>query len=287
MTSQVTPDRTARSDDWNRAEIRASQIRASRTGAWRLFFAWLLILLPACQPAKDLASERHAKAVKALIDLGAEVRDVEDEVSHDHGTYVFLYAEHFNREGQMHDNVLTLIREIQTLFLDLSDTPLKDEALPKLARLPNLQVLNLTRTQMTDRGLKLIAASRDIRLLKLNRTRITDEGLAGLADMPSLRMIYLGNTSLSDAALGHLAKLPQLEAIKLSGLPISDEGLKSLQEMPRLRFLGLDGSSITDAGLKHLELLPKLAYLDVQETAVSQQGAEGFRKRHPQCHLED
>ncbi|MBC7817945.1 MAG: hypothetical protein IAG10_13725 [Planctomycetaceae bacterium] len=280
MTSQVTQSETTLSCGWNRAESRSPHF-----AKWWLF-AVLLMLLPACHSATDLASERHAKAVKALIDLGAEVRDVEDEVSQDRGTYVFLYAEHFTHDGKVQDEILTLIREIQALFLDLSDTPLKDEALSELARLPNLQVLNVTRTRMTDRGLKLVAASRDLRLLKLNRTRITDDGLECLAEMPSLRMIYLGDTTLTDAALGHLAKLPQLEAIKLSRLPISDDGLKSLIEMPRLRFLGLDGTSITDAGLQHLELLPKLTYLDVQETAVSQTTVEEFRKRHRQCHLE-
>ena len=265
---------------WNHAESESS----SAGRGW--LFAWLLMLLPACSSTTDLASERHAKAVKALIDLGAEVRDVQDEVSHDRGTYVFLFPEHFTHDGKVQNEVLILIREIQVLFLDVSETPLKDEALPELARMPNLQVLNVTRTRMTDHGLKLVAVSRDIRLLKLNRTRITDDGLACLVEMPSLRLIYLGDTTLTDAALPHLAKLPQLEAIKLSRLPITDDGLQSLKELPRLRFLGLDGTSVTDAGLQHLELLPKLTYLDVQNTAVSQKAVEEFRKRHRQCHLE-
>ncbi len=280
MTSPVTPAATTLSSRWNCAE------RESPRAGWMWLFALLLMLLPACQSTTDLASERHARAVKALIDLGAEVRDVEDEVSHDRGTYVFLFAEHFTHEGKVHDEVRTLIRDIQVLFLDVSDTPLKDEALPELARMPNLQVLNASRTRMTDLGLKLVAASRDIRLLKLNRTRITDDGLECLAEMPSLRLIYLGDTTLTDAALRQLAKLPQLEAIKLSRLPITNDGLRSLHKMPRLRFLGLDGTSVTDAGLQHLELLPKLTYLDVQNTAVSQTAIEEFRKRHRQCHLE-
>lgn len=277
MTSQVMPDAPTDGRD------RRPNWFPHATRPWLLA---LLLVLPACNSAKDLAAEKHAKAVKALINLGAEVRDVEDEVSHDRGTYVVLFAEHFTHDGKLHDEILTLIREIQALFLEVSDTPIKDDAMPDLARLPNLQVLNVTRTRMRDRGLKLIAASRDIRLLKLSRTRITDDGLEPLADMPSLRMIYLGDTTLTEAALQHLAKLPQLEAIKLSRLPITDEGLKSLGQMPRLRFLGLDGTSITDAGLQHLELLPKLVYLDVQETAVSQKAVEDFRKRHRQCHVE-
>jgi hypothetical protein len=252
----------------------------------RCWFVALLTIAAACHSTRDLANERHARAVKALIDLGAEVRDVEDEVSHERGTYVFLFAEHLDRDGKVRDEVLSLIRDIRALFLDLSDTPVKDEALQDLARLPNLHVLNLTRTKTSDRGLKFIAASRSLVLLKLTRTRITDDGLAVFSGTPSLRLIYLGDTALTDAALRHLVNLPQLEAIKLSRLPITDDGLKSLSGMPRLRFLGLDGTSVTDSGLQHLELLPKLGYLDVQETAVSQRAVEDFRRRHKKCHLE-
>jgi hypothetical protein len=280
MTSQVTQAEALLSGRCHRAE---SPVRHGGRW-WRCLL--LVMLLPACHAKTDLAADRHARAVKALIDLGAEVRDVEDEVSLDRGTYVYLFAEHFTRDGKVQNEVLILIREIQVLFLDVSDTPLKDEALPDLARMPNLQVLNVTRTRMTDHGLKLVTASRDIRLLKLNRTRITDDGLACLAGMPSLRLIYLGDTTLTDAALQYLNKLPQLEAIKLSRLPITDEGLTSLKEMPRLRFLGLDGTSVTDAGLQHLEPLPKLTYLDVQETAVSQKAIDDFRMRHRKCHIE-
>lgn len=252
---------------------------------------WLLLaVLPisaGCGAKVDLAAERHAKAVKALIDLGAEVRDVEDDVTHDRGTYVILFREHFTPEGQVHDDVLKLIREIQALFLGVMNTSVSDDAMPDLALLPNLHVLNATTTRLTDRGLKLLAASRDLRLLKLNRTHITDDGLECLREMPSLRLIYLGDTDLTIAALPHIAKLPQLEAIKLSALPITDEGLLSLSEMPQLRFLALDGTAVTDAGLKHLDLLPKLAYLDVQHTAVTQDAINDFRERHPQCFIKE
>lgn len=247
----------------------------------------LLGILPGCAAKVDLAAERHAKAVKALIDLGAEVRDVEDEVTHDRGTYVSLYREHITPEGKVHNDVLTLIREVQSLFLEVSKAPIKDDAMPDLARLPNLHVLNATATGLTDRGLKLIAESRDLRLLKLNRTRITDDGLEFLRKMSSLRLLYLGDTGLSAAALPHLANMPQLEAIKLSALPIDDEALQSLSEMPRLRFLALDGTAVTDAGLPHLDLLPKLAYLDLQDTAVSQDAITEFRQRHPKCFVKE
>lgn len=270
--------------------LAAAAPKTMPTFAWvlrRVLWSVLLGILPGCGAQTDLAAERHAKAVKALIDLGAEVRDIEDEVTHDRGTYVSLFREHFTPDGKIHNDVLTLIREIQSLFLGVSKTPIKDDAMPDLARLPNLRVLNATATGLTDRGLKLIAESRDLRLLKLNRTRITDDGLECLREMSSLRLLYVGDTRLTAAALQHLANIPQLEAIKLSALPIDDEALRSLGEMPRLRFLALDGTSVTDAGLPHLDLLPKLAYLDLKDTAVSQDAIAEFRKRHPQCFVKE
>ncbi len=256
------------------------------------FTSWLLLVLmltsfPGCGATIDPAAERHAKAVKALIDLGAEVFDVADEVTHDRGTYVLLFKEHFSGDGQVQGDVLKLIREIQSLFLGVTSTPIRDAAMPDLAKLPNLHVLNATDTKVTNRGLKLIAESRDLRLLKLNRTHITDDGLECLREMPSLRLIYLGDTDLSAKSVLQLAKLPQLEAIKLTALPINDDGLSSLSEMPRLRFLALDGTAVTDAGLKHLDLLPKLTYLDLQNTVVSLDAIKDFRTRHPKCFVKE
>lgn len=252
-----------------------------------LLFAVLICSLSGCQKVADLAAERHAKAVKALINLGAEVQDIEDEVTHDRGTYVILYREHFTPDGRIHNDVLKLIREIQALFLGVTNTPVSDDAMPDLALLPNLHVLNATATRLTDRGLKLIAASRDLRLLKLNRTKITDDGLAYLREMPSLRLIYLGDTDLTVDSLRYISQMPQLEAIKLSAMPVTDAGLQSLSAMPQLRFLGLDGTAITNAGLKHLDLLPKLAYLDLQNTSVSLDAIRDFQARHPQCFVKE
>ena len=110
-TSQVTQAETTLSGRWNRSE-RGSP----RAGRWWLL-ALLLMLLPACHSATDLASERHAKAVKALINLGAEVHDVQDEVSHDRGTYVFLFAEHFTHDGK---RLLTKLRRMSGALMPCS-----------------------------------------------------------------------------------------------------------------------------------------------------------------------
>lgn len=270
-----------RRDGPQRYEDRSFEVRL-----WSALASLLLMTIPACEPPPDTAADRHARAVKALINLGAEVFDDEDKVAHEQGTFVVLFHEHLTREGLVQAEILRLIREIQSLFLDLTNTPITDDAMTDLARLPNMRVLNLTQTKVTDRGLKLISASRDLRLLKLNRTRITAEGLGLLADMPSLNRLYLGDTRLTDDAMPVIAKLPQLEALKLTRLPITDDGLEPLRNLPRLRFLGLDGTAVTDGALKHLERLPKLEYLDVQGTAMSLDAINAFRDRHRQCHVE-
>lgn len=266
--------------------VTQAMFRSRHTITWPVL-ALLLAILPGCGAKVDLAAERHAKAVKALIDLGAEVRDVDDEITHDRGTYVVLFREHFTPEGRVREDVLKLIREIQVLFLGVLNTPVSDDAMSDLALFPNLHVLNATATQLSNRGLKLISASRDLRLLKLNRTHITDDGLDCLREMPSLRLLYLGDTDLSAEALQHIAKIPQLEAIKLTALPITDDELANLSDMPRLRFLALDGTAVTDAGLKHLDLLPELTYLDLQNTAVSLEAIKEFRARHPKCFVKE
>jgi hypothetical protein len=238
-----------------------------------------------CASAHDLAAERHAKAVQALLDLGAEVRDVDDEIAHERGTFVSLFREHFTHEGHIEEQVLALIRDIQACFLGLNNTPISDEGLSPLTRLSDLRLVNLYNTRITDQGLVVLARSQYVRLLTLNWTRITDHGLVALESMPSLRMLYLGDTSITDQGLTHLAKLSQLEALKFTRLPVTDDGLKLLATMPRLRFLGLNETHVTDSGLTHLDGLPKLGYLDVQGTVISESAIEEFQKRHPNCHV--
>ena len=87
--------------------VTQAMLRSAFILLWPLL-AVLLAVLPGCGAKVDLAAERHAKAVKALIDLGAEVRDVEDEVTHDRGTYVILFREHFTSEGRVREEVLKL-----------------------------------------------------------------------------------------------------------------------------------------------------------------------------------
>ncbi len=238
-----------------------------------------------CASTRDLAAERHAKAVQALLDLGAEVRDAEDEFAHERGTFVLLFREHFTREGHIEDKVLALIRDIQACFLGLRNTPISDEGLSPLTRLTDLRLVSLYNTRITDQGLVVLARSPYVRLLTLNWTSITDDGLVALESMPSLRMLYLGDTSITDQGLAHLAKMPQLEALKFTRLPVTDDGLKLLATMPRLRFLGMNETQVTDAGLTHLEGLPKLGYLDVQGTEISEAAIEEFQKRHPKCQV--
>ncbi len=260
---------------------------------WLKRCGWLVVALLVagafgpwgCASAHDLAAERHAKAVQALLDLGAEVRDVEDEIAHERGTFVILFREHFTHEGHIEEQVLALIRDIQACFLGLNNTPISDEGLSPLTRLSDLRVVNLYNTRITDQGLVVLARSQYVRLLTLNWTRITDDGLVALETMPSLRMLYLGDTSITDRGVTHLAKMSQLEALKFTRLPVTDDGLQLLAAMPRLRFLGLNETHVTDAGLTHLDGFPKLGYLDVQGTVISESAIEEFQKWHPKCHV--
>ncbi len=251
-----------------------------------LWLIGLSLLNCACTSVPDTAAERHAKAVKALIDFGADVRDVDDEIAQERGTFVFLFAEHITREGRIEDPILTLLQDVQSCFLGLSNTPVKDAAMPDIARLLNVKLVNLHNTPITDQALPLLAKSHSIRLLKLTSTKITNEGLQALTALNALRMLYLSDTYITDEGLRHLERLPQLEALKLSRVPVTDVGLESLSLLPRLRYLGLDGTVIGAAGLDKLEHLPSLTYLDVSRTVIPENAIKAFRERHPKCHIE-
>ena len=71
MMCQASQDAVALVD-W----VTQAMLRSANIISW-LLLAVLLAVLPGCGAKVDLAAERHAKAVKALIDLGAEVRHPE------------------------------------------------------------------------------------------------------------------------------------------------------------------------------------------------------------------
>ena len=132
-----------------------------------------------------------------------------------------LYQIAFRGDG------LEQLKDVEVL--DLTDTDIADEAMPKLAGLCNLKDLSLT------------------------GTNVTNTGLRHLSRLDKLESLGLGCFGISDAGLQHLKGLKQLSVLDLHGAQITDEGLKDLAGLSKLRLLDLSSTAVTVDGVRRLQ----------------------------------
>jgi hypothetical protein len=114
----------------------------------------------------------------------------------------------FSAVGQKFERMST-IREILMAMpklhtLDLSESPVTDEAAKAIAEVPKgLQNLNISETQITFEGVKDIVKSRDLIKLKMNNLRgIRDEELGLIIErQPGLKVFHFSGAYFTDATI--------------------------------------------------------------------------------------
>ena len=100
----------------------------------------------------------------------------------------------------------------QLIKLRLSNQPINDEAIKKIANFKNLIKLNLENTDISDAALEHLKALPNLEQLNLYGTNITDRGLEAFLKYPKLKMVYLWQTQVSKSGIEHLKKsLPKLQ----------------------------------------------------------------------------
>ena len=90
-----------------------------------------------------------------------------------------------------------------------------DEAIRRLAGLPELKLDGLHCVGVTDEGLRRLKRIQGLGWLVIeaappSRGQLTDAGLAHLAEIPSLRLLHVQADALTGDALAHLARCPAL-----------------------------------------------------------------------------
>ncbi len=153
-----------------------------------------------------------------------------------------------------------------------SRTPISDEGLKYLGRLPRLEHLDVSYSAITDaglRGLIGLGGNRALRTLVLDRTGITDEGLNIVARLPAITAIGLSGCAVTDDGVARLLDATELEELWLDDTPVSDVLLTSVARRGGLRVLSLAGTRISDEGALALSQLSSLRCLILDETNVS------------------
>lgn len=123
-----------------------------------------------------------------------------------------------------------------SVTVDLGDTPVDDEQLAHLLRMPafrNVMNLSLEGTHVTDRGLDLLVDQRSVFLLDVSRTRVTDHGLASIAKMQGLVELNLSGTPISDRGIETLiahAGSSHLRSVSLRHTEVSQAAAERLRK---------------------------------------------------------
>ncbi|HMQ46858.1 MAG TPA: chitobiase/beta-hexosaminidase C-terminal domain-containing protein [Saprospiraceae bacterium] len=92
----------------------------------------------------------------------------------------------------------------QITRLDLSHTPVDDDMLAVLEKLPHLQHLSLHHTALQGPGLRFLKQAAWLQVLNIYATPVSDEALNALYQLPRLKDLYIWQTNISDAGIQQL-----------------------------------------------------------------------------------
>lgn len=138
--------------------------------------------------------------------------------------------------------------------LGLERTRVRWELLPSASpAFPQLRVLWLNATPVSDDGLAAVARLPALEKLYLVNTTVGDDGAAALADVSGLQALYFTNARITDAGIRRLGQLTGLRELSIHGTRATDQCLTSLSGLVNLRWLFVGNTAISPAGIEQLK----------------------------------
>jgi mono/diheme cytochrome c family protein/uncharacterized membrane protein len=126
-----------------------------------------------------------------------------------------------NYDSEYLDNLKNI--ENQLVRLKLSNQPVKDDDLKKVASFKNITRLNLEKTMITDAGLAHLKEMPNLEQLNIYGTNITDKGLMNLSECKNLKVLFLWGTKTTPQGIENLQKI-------LRGIQIDTGGVKFIKQ---------------------------------------------------------
>jgi len=104
---------------------------------------------------------------------------------------------------------LKLLQEVkkQVVWLDLSNTGLRNEDLKIVGQLENLFKLNLSKNDISDQGITALGKLKHLTEINLYKTKVSTEALNQILQMPNINKIYVWETELPPLYLDSIAKI--------------------------------------------------------------------------------
>ncbi len=152
-----------------------------------------------------------------------------------------------------------LARLTDIKVLDLEKSEMTDSGLSSLKPLKNLQALLLFANEFDGSFLKELSGLNKLKVLILNNNDVKAENLRYLSQYKSVKVLGLSYTRLTTASTGFLADMPQLEILLLAGNhKLDDSAIPVLAKLKNLHFLDIRKTGISMSGIKRLKaLLPR------------------------------
>jgi len=222
---------------------------------------------------------------------------------------------HRNEKGQVTRIVVTktrvtdgLLKRLPRLrylrYLWLAGSPVSDQGMRSLSRLPNLRDLFLNRTNVTGTGAVHLQALSKLERLVLSDAPVNDRGLASVASLKHLRILQLDGTRITDAGASHLRHLATLVDLDVSGTQLTNRAIADLAQLGTLKSLRLRNTGLAGtlrfpkpSGLRSLDLsenpdllglsvegIPAIQMLNLRRTGISD---ETFQPRSVLRELRD
>lgn len=140
---------------------------------------------------------------------------------------------------------------------------------------------------ITDEAVPYLAGLSKLRVLELESNPISDEGVAELANHSALRELVLGRTSISGSAAETLRTLKQLERLELgNNEDITDETISQLRSLKQLEAFDVSDTRISEASIPIFAGWKNLRRLEVRSTRISRQEAQRLRVALPECRID-
>ena len=161
-----------------------------------------------------------------------------------------------------------------------------NSAIPHIAKLTGLEVLNLDMSNTSDSAVEYLSRLPNLKTLKLCDTRISHTELSKLKQLKNLTYLSFSHNNGCKDMLRALAGSTKIENLYLEGQTIDLECAHLLTDCPNLKHIDLEGSTTTDRILKVIATLPKLEYVGVTACPVSKLGIARVRKAHASSKLD-
>lgn len=163
-----------------------------------------------------------------------------------------------------------------------NDVRFRDEHVPLLFELPELEALYFGPVDMTDAGFARLADLDTVDYLSFVRSPLGNEGLAALVRMKKLAELELYHTDVTNEGLAALGKMPGLRRLtighgrkaKYGPHFITDAGLAHLPAIENLERLWIHGGVFTDGIAEHVAKCRDLWHLMLATSNVSDEAVD-------------